>query len=92
MMFPAALPAFADVFDFLVSAPSPRQILAYEPPPHLQERLTQLLARNREELLSEAERQELDEYLTLDRFFAKLKLHACKKLLKSGLYPRTKPT
>lgn len=81
MAFPPALTRFDDVYDFLASTPSPEEILAYSPPTELQERLAALLERNRQGEISRDEERELDEFLRLDRFFGKLKLHARRKLI-----------
>ena len=75
---PATL--FDDILDFLSSSPTPEQIVAFEPPAHLQERLSDLLARNRESQLAPQEQAELDEFLDMNRFMSRLKLRARKKI------------
>lgn len=71
---------FDDILDFLASTPSPAQIIEYTPPETLQQRLSELLAKNRANQLSEAEQVELDEFLRMNRFMSRLKIKARQKL------------
>ncbi|MBK9124187.1 MAG: hypothetical protein IPM16_13865 [Chloroflexi bacterium] len=76
MTFPAIDDRFEAVYEFLASGPSAAEILAYRPTAELQQRLDDLLARNAAGALTEAERDELDEFLRFDRFISSLKRHA----------------
>jgi hypothetical protein len=69
-----------EVMEFLASAPSAEQLVNYQPPVALQQRLSELLDKNRSLGLSEAEKSELDEFLRLNRFMSRLKLKARKRL------------
>ena len=71
---------FDDVIDFLASAPTSEQIIAFEPPESLKQRLAYLLEQNRHDVLSSEERSELDEFLRMDHFMNMLKLRAREKL------------
>jgi hypothetical protein len=71
---------FDEILDFLASTPSPAQIVDYTPPEALQQRLSELLAKNRSSQLSESERIELDEFLRMNRFMSRLKIKARQKL------------
>ena len=71
---------FDTVLDFLASTPTPKQIIAYQPPEALQQRLSELLAQNRSGGLSSSEQVELDEFLRMNRFMSRLKLKARQKL------------
>lgn len=71
---------FDEILEFLASTPTPQQIIDYQPPEPLQQRLSDLLARNRSGGLSEIEQTELDEFLRLNRFMSRLKLKARQKL------------
>lgn len=71
---------FDTVLDLLASTPTPEQIVAYQPPEALQERLSDLLAQNRSGGLSSAEQTELEEFLRMNRFMSRLKLKARHKL------------
>jgi hypothetical protein len=70
-----------EILDFLASSPSPEQIIAYQPPEALQQRLSELLAKNRSSRLSEPEQIELDEFLRVNRFMSRLKIKARQKLI-----------
>lgn len=65
-----------EILDFLISGPTPEQILAFKSSPPVQVRLETLLDKNREGNLSEDETLELDMYQELHHFFILLKAHA----------------
>ncbi len=69
-----------EVMDFLLSAPTPEQILALRPSAAVQERLRYLLDGNRNATLNDAERAELDMYLQVEHFIRRLKVRAQEKL------------
>lgn len=69
-----------ELLDFLLSGPTPEQILALRPSPGIQERLTYLLDGNRNNALNDAERAELESYLQLEHFVRRLKVRAREKL------------
>lgn len=69
-----------ELFDFLLSGPTPEQIIAMRPSPAMQERLTYLLGGNRNNALNDAERAELDSTLQLEHFVRRLKIRAREKL------------
>lgn len=71
---------FDDILDFLASTPTPQQIVDFAPPVELQERLRDLIDRNRLDQLSFDERSGLDEFLRLNRFMSRLRLKARQKL------------
>jgi hypothetical protein len=71
---------FDTVLDFLASTPTPEQIIAYQPPEPLQQRLSELLAQNRSGTLGLTEQTELDELLRMNRFMGRLKLKARQRL------------
>jgi hypothetical protein len=80
MVFVPTDTLFDEILDFLASAPSPVQIIDYTPPEALQQRLGELLTKNRSGQLSESERIELDEFLRMNRFMSRLKIKARQKL------------
>lgn len=67
-----------DVLTFLLSSPSPQQILAFHASDAAQARLRHLLDANREGMLSPAERAELDEASQINHFVMLLKAKARK--------------
>ena len=71
---------FDEILEFLASTPTPERIIAYKPPDALQQRLSDLLAKNRSDQLASSERVELDEFLRMNRFMSRLKLKARQKL------------
>jgi hypothetical protein len=71
---------FDEILDFLASTPTPQQIIAFKPSDTLQERLDDLLERNRQETLMPYEREELDEFLRMNHFMNMLVIRARQKL------------
>jgi len=76
----AAHPLFNEILDFLVSSPTPEQIIAYHPSQVLQSRLSDLLDRNRNGVLSAEERAELDEFSRMNHLMSMLKIRADKRI------------
>lgn len=58
-----AAPLYREIVDFLAADPAPAQIAAFKISPAAQERLEDLLDKNREEGLTATEAAELDAYL-----------------------------
>jgi len=73
-----------EILDFLVSQPTPQQIIALKASQNAQARLRYLLDGNRNEILNDAERAELDTYIQLDNFVSMLKIRAHDKLAKKA--------
>ena len=69
-----------EILEFLASTPTPERIIAYKPPDALQQRLSDLLAKNKTVKLTKDEQIELDEFLRMNRFMSRLKLKARQKL------------
>ena len=72
----APYPAYQEMIDFLASGPTPEQIITHRPSIVFQERLAELLDKNREEDLTEAESAELDSYEQIDDLMSLLKASA----------------
>ncbi|MBZ0307764.1 MAG: hypothetical protein K8I82_16975 [Anaerolineae bacterium] len=68
----------ADVLDFLLSAPTPQQIIQFQASEAAQARLRYLLEANRQGTLSAEERAELDEASQMNHFIMLLKAKAHK--------------
>jgi hypothetical protein len=68
------------ILKFLTSNPSPQAIIDFKPTPAIQERISELLERNREGQLTPAESAELDEYAHINSSLSLLKARAFKKL------------
>ena len=69
-----------EVMDFLLSAPTPQEVIALRPSQAAQERMRYLLNGNRNETLNDAERAELETYLQVEHFVRRLKIRAQEKL------------
>jgi hypothetical protein len=83
MAFPRTKVNFDEVYDFLVSEPSPSDIIAYRALDDLQAQLEELLELNRTRQLSDEEESDLDELLRFNDFMSELKLRASQKLARS---------
>ncbi len=77
---PHSHPVSDEVLDFLLSAPTPEQVIALRPSDAAQERLRLLLDGNRNNSLNDAERAELEAYLRLEHFVRQLKIRARERL------------
>jgi len=67
------------ILGVLANQASPQEILALKLEPAVQERVSELLRRNKDEKLSSAENRELDRYLLLDHLVRLAKIQAFKK-------------
>lgn len=65
-----------EVLSFLLSSPTPRQIVAFHASDAAQERLRYLLDANQEGVLSSEERAELEEASQINHFMIQLKAKA----------------
>ena len=69
-----------EVLDFLLSQPTPEQVIQLHASDAAQERLRYLLDGSENNTLMDAERAELDAYIQLDNLVARLKIRAREKL------------
>lgn len=67
---------FEEMIDFLATGPTTAQIIAHKVSAPVQERLRELLDKNREEGLTEAENAELDAFEYVDYLMSMLKARA----------------
>lgn len=70
------------VLDFLLSAPTPSEIVSMRPTHEAQERLSYLLDANRNDTLNDKEKAELEDYLRIEHFVRRLKIRAQEQLNK----------
>ncbi|MDX2042729.1 MAG: hypothetical protein SF097_16025 [Acidobacteriota bacterium] len=68
-----ASPAYQEIIDLLTSGPTPDQLLAFKISTAAQERLEELLDKNREEEITAEERAEINTYARLSEYLTKLK-------------------
>ncbi|PYS54604.1 MAG: hypothetical protein DMF76_26815 [Acidobacteria bacterium] len=69
-------PAYREMMDFLASSPSPQQIIDFKISDKTQDRLADLLDKNREEGLTPGESTELDVYELVQHSMIRLKTRA----------------
>jgi hypothetical protein len=67
---------FEEMIDFLAAGPTTEQIIAHKVAEHTQDRLRELLDKNREEGLTEAENAELDAFEFVDDLMSLIKVRA----------------
>jgi hypothetical protein len=69
-----------EILDFLLSQPTPQQVIALQASDVAQERLRYLLDGNRNDTLKDNERAELEAFVHLDNLIMRLKARARLKL------------
>ena len=72
----ATHPVYREMMDFLATSPTPQQIIDFKISSAAQEQLEELLEKNREEELTQAESVELDVYELVHHSMIRLKAHA----------------
>lgn len=87
MAFAAVESLFDEILDFLASSPTAEQLVNYQPPAALQQRLSELLQKNRSVRLTDAE-EELQEFLRMNRFMSRLRLKARVRLERGVILPQ----
>ena len=71
---------YDEVYDFLLSAPSPEAVIAFRPSDETQARVRLLLEAHRAGTLSLDEQAELEEFSQVEHFVRMLKIRARHKL------------
>ena len=71
---------FDEIVDLITSAPQPEQILNFKPSIAAQRRLEMLLDKQREEGLTDDEKHELEQYLTIEHIMRLAKARARQRL------------
>lgn len=77
---PTAYPIYNEMLDFLLTAPSPQEIVNFKASAAVQSRLGELLVKNREATLTEDEQAELDAYEQVEHIITLLKARASVQL------------
>lgn len=75
---------YADIADFLVSAPTPEQIVAFQLSDDSERVISELLEANRTSGLTPTQRKALDDYTPIERLMQAVKLRAFAKLKQSN--------
>jgi hypothetical protein len=73
-----------EVLDFLLSQPTPAQILGFHASDATQTRVRYLLDSNRNDQLKDAEKAELEAYLQVEHFVRRLKIRARERQLETA--------
>lgn len=73
-------PVYDEVYQFLVSSPSPEAIVAFKASEATQARVRKLLEANRDNRLTPEEQAELDEFERVNHFVTLLKAYARQKI------------
>jgi hypothetical protein len=68
--------AATEIARFLAHHPAPEQIVAFHPSPEVSERAYELIRTEREGVLTEEERQELESYVVIEYLMDLVKLEA----------------
>lgn len=72
----SATPAYFDFIDFIASGTTPEQIIAFRPSSSAQERVEELIAKERQDVLSRDERSELHYFFHLEHILRVAKARA----------------
>ncbi|MEK7440398.1 MAG: hypothetical protein AABZ78_06360 [Chloroflexota bacterium] len=72
---------YGEVIEFLASGPTPQALVEYHPSPKVQERVRELLEKNRANSLTTSEQSELAQYESLDLFMTLVKARARQRLV-----------
>ncbi len=76
----AHLPAYDEFVEFIVSTPTVEQVSQLRLSPATEARISALLKANREQIITQEETVELDEYIRLERIMRKARIRAIEKL------------
>jgi hypothetical protein len=75
-IFMNSVKAYEEVIDFIAAGTTPQNVIAFRPSEAAQERVTDLLSREKEGALSPEEKSELDHYLQLEHLMRLAKARA----------------
>ena len=71
-----SIKAYEEVVDFIAAGTTPQNVIAFRPSEAAQERVTDLLSREKESSLTPKEKAELDHYLQLEHLMRLAKARA----------------
>lgn len=74
------IPVYEEVYQFLISAPTPQEIMDFRVSEQTQMRVSALLVKNREGILTPDERSELDQFEQINHLMSMMKIYARKSL------------
>ncbi len=76
----APAPAYDEIYEFLLSAPTPQAVIDFRPSEETQARIRVLLDANRQGVLTVEQQVELDEFERIEHLMRMLKIKARQKL------------
>lgn len=79
----AAIPSYLEIVDFIAAGTTPQAVAEYHPSPEAQQRVAELMAREKEGGLSSEEKSELDHFMDLEHILRMAKARA-RQILTSG--------
>ena len=79
----AAIPSYLEIIDFIAAGTTPQAIVDYRPSLEAQQRIAELIAREKEGVLSPEEQSELDHFIDLEHILRMAKGRA-RQILTSG--------
>lgn len=82
-MSKTAIPSYLEIIDFIVSGTTPQAVADYRPSAEAQERVAELIQREKEGTLTSEEKSELDHFMDLEHILRMAKARA-RQILASG--------
>ena len=79
----AAIPSYLEIIDFIAAGTTPQAIIDYRPSLEAQQRVAELIAREKEGALSPEDQSELDHFVDLEHILRMAKGRA-RQILTSG--------
>lgn len=74
------VPIYEEVYQFLISSPKPQEIIDFRVSEETQKRVSILLSKNRDGILTPDERSELDQFEQVNHLMSMMKIYARKSL------------
>jgi hypothetical protein len=69
-------PAYLEIIDFIATGTTPETVVNYRPSPETQQRVAELITREKEQSLTPEERSELDHFVELEHILRMAKARA----------------
>jgi len=80
----AASPAYYEIIDFIPAGATPEEVVRFRPSPKAQQRVEELIGRERDGDLSPKEKAELDHFMELEHILRMAKAKARHNILARG--------
>ena len=78
-----AIPSYLEIIEFIASGTTPQAVADYRPSPEAQQRIAELITREKKGRLSAEEKSELDHFMDLEHILRVAKARA-RQILSSG--------